>query len=351
MNKKFWLSVLICVALPVILVELLLRLVPFINNFYLSKTDVVYSIPSGSHYRHYYFIGSSHVAAAIDEKILNKELNPDGIIVHNVGRGSSTGTVFYMALQRLAKEGLLDSAKVFMEAPRRLAYYSESKYGGEWINSQNVHLIIPYLNTRSFIEFWKYSGNTFAIKMEASLNYLFYSMRISSLVREIMQRNTLRELVSKVIRKKGNGNMEEHEMQNGNDLTDKGGIKVDSLSVLDARKLACAYFGEMARNQKLLDISTWQHSRLNDIIALLDKYNCKLILYDMPISSVEAQTFETDIAKQNRLSCQKYTDNCGIPYITFDFSDYTDADFPDLWHVSQEKAIEYSTQFAKKLQP
>lgn len=350
MKKKFWLSFVIFIILPIILAELLFRCIPFINNFYLSKTDVVYSVKPDSNKIHYYFIGSSHVAAAIDEQILNDQLKSDSITAFNVGRGTSTGTVFYLALEKLAREGLLNNAKVFLEAPRGISFYTESKFGGEWINSQNIHLLIPYLDTRSFIEFWKYSGNTFPTKIDVSLNYLFYTMRVSSLIREILQRNSFKELIDKILGNTGNKMINEPEIQSEQNLTAKGGIKVDSMSVADARKLAYAYFNEVAHNQKIVSVSGWQQSRLNDIIKLLDKYNAELVLYDMPISSVEAQIFQTDIANQNRQNFRKYLDDHQPQYISFDFSTYTDADFPDLWHVSKDKSVEYTYSFAKKLQ-
>lgn len=350
MSTKFWLNCLIFILLPIILVELLFRFIPFVNNFYLSKTDVVYAVRSDDTRKHYYFIGSSHVAAAINDKIFNSQLRSDSITTFNLGRGSSTSTVFYLALVKLAQQGLLNNAKVFIEAPRGLAYYKDSKYGGEWINNENIHLLIPYLDSHTFVEFWRYSENSFSTKIDVSLNYLLYTMRVSSLTREILQRNSFKELINKISAYPGNKKINLPESQSKNKLTTKGGIKADSLSIADARKHAYGYFNEEAHNQKIISVSSWQRSRLNDIMKLLDEYNCELVLYDMPISSVEAQIFQTDIAKQNIVNFLKFLEGHNTPYISFDFSGYTDADFPDLWHLSQKKSKEYSYNFAKKLQ-
>jgi hypothetical protein len=349
MKKKLLSRLLLYVLIPFILAELLLRIIPVANNFYLSKTDLFYPVKADTNSAgHYYFIGSSHVAVAINEEAINAHLKSDTIIAYNAGRGYSSGTVFYMALKKLADDGLLNNVMVFLEAPRGLPYFSDNR-NDSWINENNVHLLIPYLDRQSFIEFWKYSANSFSTKMKLSMNYFFYTIRIGSLIREIFQRNTLEELVTKVF----NAtiiNMHKTEIQPDPNLTDKGGVKTDPTSIANARKSAYAYFKSLAENQKVVDIADWQKSRLNDIIRLLKENNSELILFDMPISSVEAQSFQTKIAKQNITNSFKYLDSQNVRFINFSFLKYADSDFPDLWHLSWAKSVEYSNLLVYEIQ-
>lgn len=348
MKKKLLSRLLIYILIPLILTETFLRIIPFANDFYLSKTDLFYSVKNNLNNKaHYYFIGSSHVAVAINEEIINTRLKSENIVAYNAGRGYSTGTIFYLALKKLAKDGLLDNTKIFLEAPRGLPYFSENRTD-KWTNDNNIHLLIPYLDRQLFIDFWKYAADDISTKIKLSLNYFSYTIRLGSLIREVFQRNTLEELVTK-IGNAANTRIHKSEILADSKLSGKGGVKSDSASIVNARKLAYSYFTILSENQKIVEIYDWHNSRLNDIKCLLNNYNSELILFDMPLSSVEANVFQTKIAKQNIKISLNYLDSQKLRYISFSFLKYPDSDFPDLWHLSSEKSVEYTNLLVNEI--
>lgn len=335
--------------LPLVVTELLLRIISSPNEYYLSKADPFYGIKADSNYTYNYFIGTSHVAAAIVTDVFDNELKSENIKAINIGRGSSTSIVFYLGLKRMAKRGLLNNATVFLEAPGGgPASYTDNMKKGDWVKAQNVHLLIPYLDFKTFREFWKYSTNDFSTKTDVSIKYVFYTSRIFSLAKDVYQQNTIKELGRKILfRSKEPESLNVDEQ--GGDMAQKGGIKTDRLNIEKARTLAHDVFKEQSKDQRVIGASDLRISVLNDMINLVKNHNGQLKLFDMPLSSVEEQVHTTDIAKQNFINLSSFLDSTNVDYITFDFSDYTDEDFPDLWHLSAKKSVEYSLSFIEKI--
>lgn len=345
MKRKFILRLLLFVMLPLTITELLLRILPAGNEYYISRVNPFYAITDTTQ-EYYYFVGSSHVAAAIVPEVLNDHFMEENIQVVNAGRGSSSSTVFYYALLKLAERGLLDHSKVFIEAPGGISAYSDNK-NDEWVNSDNVHLMIPFLDWPLFIEFWKYSGNKISTKLELSANFLLYTSRIWSIFKETYNNNTFigifRKISERLLKSMNNHVAQEQNMLN------QGGIKNDSISIEAARNLAFTFFKSEAENQRRISQTVWEKSRLNDINRLLTKHDSQLVIFEMPVSSVEGQVYQTDIARYNIEQFHRFLMEQNIKYMNFDLSTFTDSDFPDLWHLSSKKAVEYTAAILGKL--
>jgi hypothetical protein len=341
MVKKFLLRFLLFLLIPMFTCELVFRLIPSANNFYLSKVDPFYSLRIEKNKKLYLFIGSSHVRAAIIPEIIDDHLKTENIFTFNAARGMSTATTFYYALNKLSEDGLLKNSVVFLEAPGGISSY-ESNVHGDWIDERDVHLIIPYLDKDSYIQFLKYSSNSLSAKWKLSLNYLLYSSRVFSLIKELYNRNSINDIITKVSHK-------EKKQLKEDEMVDQGGIKIDKESIEKARKFAYAYSKEVIESQKPINESQWENSRLNEIIDLLKRNNSCLILFRIPLSSVEEQVYQTEISKQNIEVFRKFLMNKEATFMDIDCSSYRDEDFPDLWHLSKSKAIEFSNEFATLL--
>jgi hypothetical protein len=332
--KKFFKRTSLFLLLPFLTIELILRVVPVFNGLYLEKIDPYLVLSEKDHNQVLIFVGSSRVAALIMPEKLNNHLSKSDIYSINAGRGMTTGMIHYLALQQLEKKGLLKNTTVFVEAPGGLCNYYEN-YKGNWVDDRNIHLIIPYLNTKTLCRFWKYSDNEISTKLAVTTEYFLYSFRIYSITKEMLKKNSIAELVNKISRKHN------RKVEN-NELVERGGIKIDSLSIANARTLAIEDAKLEIQNQKLITLSDWDMSILKDMNTLLNRNNAKLVLFSMPLSSVQAQIYTTEIAKDNILTFREFLAVNKIQYLDVRFSDYTDADFPDLWHISMQKAEEYT---------
>lgn len=336
--KKFFKRVLFFFVVPCFILEITLRLIPDVNNFYLAKAGLFYSLSKEKDQRFCLFMGSSRVAAAILPEIIDTILEEKRIKSFNAGRGMSTSTIYYLALKKLEKEGVLENSFVFLEAPCGFSSCYDTRYG-KWIDEANVHLIIPYLDLTTFIEFWKYSSNKFAVKCKLSVNYFSYTVRMFPLFKEVWDNNSIDQLINKFINRS-------EVVQNENIILARGGIKVDEDAVKAARKFAYSYFEEYAKKMKLIDKSQWEKSRLDDIIKLTKKNNSRLILFNLPVSSLEKKVYEKEISKKNYIIFQDYLRESDITFIDLNHTTYSDEDFPDLWHLSRNKAIEFTNSFS-----
>ncbi|MFO7658957.1 MAG: hypothetical protein R6W78_18000 [Bacteroidales bacterium] len=342
MKKRLVLRFTLFLIIPLIVFEIAFSTIPFFNNHYLKKLDPFYDISMNANRQYFFFFGSSRVAASIVEKQFDDRLKQNGIYTINAGRGMTTSTTYYLAMRTLECRGLLEKSTVFLEAPCGMCSLNDN-YESYWVDDRNIHAIIPYLNFSILTEFWKYSKNNFSTKISVTFNYFFYTNRIFSLLKEIFNRNSLHELYIKIFKIAPVSN------QNLN-LVNRGGIMVDSLSIINARKLAIEYANLEIKEQYLITFNEWNKSRLNDIFNLAKANNSRLILFKMPLSSIQAKVYETKIGKQNINILKSYLDYNKITYHDMNFSEYSDDDFPDLWHISSQRAPEFSNSLIDSLQ-
>ena len=124
--------------------------------------------------------------------------------------------------------------------------------------------------------------------------------------------------------------------QEQNTITE-GGIKVDSVSMLKARALAIEDAKSQLCEQKIISLADCEKSSQNDIKKLLKKNNARLVLFIIPLSSIQSQVYTTAIAQKNIKTFQENLKKVKIEFLTVGFYEYTDVDFPDYWHISKKK--------------
>ena len=339
--KEFLKRIFLFLATLFLAVEISVRVIPVFNDLFLEKIDPFFIFSDKTRNHAQIFIGSSRVGALIMPEIMNSRLSKSNIYCINAGRGMSTGMIHYLALQHLEKKSLLESTAVFIEAPGGLCSYYDD-INGYWVDDRNIHLIIPYLNNKTLRKFWKYSDNKISVKTAVTADYYLYSYRILSYTKELLTKNSFIDLVKKVLKKYKNNN-------ENNELSERGGIKTDSLSIIRARSLAAENANLEIKNQQLIKLTDWNKSILKDIHTLLKRNHAELVLFPMPLSSVQSQIYSTPTARENILTFSKFLADNEIKYLDLDISDYTDDDFPDFWHISEQKAEEFTNQLIDTL--
>lgn len=286
------------------------------------------------------FIGSSRVPATINKEIVEK-LYPHKIAIV-AGRGYMTSGVNYHAITNKIRESpdYLKNAVVLLEYPGGAVYdenFLRERYKVFELSEPDEvampHLLLPHLKYKSFIQFLRNSPNSFRVKNEMVFLYFSSFYRSRSFVREIYK-----SLESPFIEK------EEKR------LVAEGGIRNEGIS--EARDLALFY-----AEQADMDLERSPNLTMEDLdqscIAYLNRLivnnGGRLILYKMPLHSIQDKISYTDNGVKNRNVFDKWLSKNKIRVINLKEFEYSDGDFPDMWHLSIERRDEFTVKLCEEL--
>lgn len=336
--KKVITRAIIFFLIPFFLLEIIFRVIPVFSNEYNRKVNLYKQLYECNEDKKYIFIGSSRVAAAVDVEVIS---NYDSSVCQNMGRGYTTAAIHYLGLKYALKQNpkCLKNTKVFIESPKGFCNYFYT-WEDEWVNEDSPLLIVPYLDFDSFKDFWTHSTNNFFVKVTVSAHYFFRTIRFLTFIKEILDRNSFIDILTKtglVESKKSNSI-----------LADKGGIKTDSESIEKTRSMAVEYYGSLKSQQPVITSVKWGESIFMDMKKLLKENGSELYMFEIPLSSVQGQAYETAGSRENIEEFSNFRKTQNIQYIAIPF-ETTDNDFPDLWHISKEKSIEYSKMLSLKI--
>ncbi|MFP5470113.1 MAG: hypothetical protein ACLGGV_00820 [Bacteroidia bacterium] len=283
----------------------------------------------------YLFIGSSRVPATINTKLMKKL--SQGKTVVNAGRGYTTVGIHYQAIKNKLKKhpDYLRNATVIIEYPGSGIYtnsFSEDKlrvYESNIENEKSMpHLLVPYLDFNSFINFLFESKNSLSTKKEMILIYCSATYRSYQYINE-----KFHSLNAKRIKR-----------ADKNNLASEGGIRNDIIAV--TKQKAISYAKEQKQNilnTPFLTFEAMEKSSLAKLHNLITKNGGKLLLYEMPLHSLQKNVHNTIKAKQNKEIFEKWLKNKKIPVIYNRKFKYNDSHFPDTWHLSKNRRDEFTT--------
>jgi hypothetical protein len=336
--KQILIRIAFFILILFILLELFFSLVPFIEAKYDKRINLYTNLYKVGGTK-YCFIGSSRVAAAVQPDTISMK---NSVFCINAGKGYSTAAIHYLGLKYALKKNkdCLKNTKVFVESPMGFCSFYDN-WNSPWVNEESPNLIIPYLDASSYKDFWRIAGDKFKIKLWVSTNYFIRSVRLFNFSKEMIVQNSLKDILIKT-------NVVKSMQTPSATLTNRGGIKTDSSSVVKAREMAVEYYDNYSKNQNFLTIKDWEQSIFMDMVKLVNDAGGKLIMFEIPLSSVQRQAYETKAAIRNIQEFSDFRKKYQIDYIKVPFRT-TDRDFPDLWHISNEKASEYSNVLAAEI--
>jgi hypothetical protein len=337
MRKYAWKGLLIF-----IIVEIVFRFVIdpvyfyYINSYTIDKTKFTFKqayFPKDKDHIDYLFIGESRTDAAINITEINRRNST--LVAVNAGRGYSTGAVHYWALKKMIRNNpnILKNSNVVIEVAGGVNYtenFEKTKYT---LRDDFVHLILPHLDFSLLKDFIKFSDCKSGSKLRLVLLYS------SSLYRTLpFVKNKLHEMIAK--------------LDHNSSLKGGVGTKAGNLSVEEARQLLIKISTndivhqkqETPLTEKELDYSML--SRINDLVV---RNGGKLFLYEMPVHSIQRAVFETDLSMQNKETFASWAKHNYISIIYIEDFKYSDKDFPDYWHLAQNRSTEFTTKLFDKL--
>ena len=289
----------------------------------------------------YLFIGSSRIPATINPDLIKKL--SDGKTVINAGRGYMTAGIHYQALKYKLNQhpDYLKNALVFIEYPGPNIYtnpFKDDKFRvhEEKNNPANSmpHLMLPYMDTKSLKDFFFESPNSLAVKSEmALLTSGLY--RSSEFINEYFNRLSMTKIFA----------------ESASGLADEGGIRNDNMdaAIEEAKENAKVEKKEI-EEQPALTKALLDKSSLAAIYKLVTEHGGKLIMFDMPLHSVQKDIYSTPKAKASKAILEEWMKEKGIDVIHVPEFQYSDKDFPDTWHLGIDRRDEFSTLLFEEIE-
>jgi hypothetical protein len=282
----------------------------------------------------YLFIGSSRVPATINPSLIMKQ-DPNKIAIV-AGRGYMTEGIHYQALVNKLQSfpNYLKGAKVFIEYPGS-DIYSGSFYENEMkvyepilANDKGMpQLLIPHLNCNSLLTFIKKSKNSNSVKLETVLLFCFSSYRTIPFIKEKFSRLGENFFAAKTKKQ----------------LVSVGGIRNNNFEKAKKEAVEFASIQKIEiQDHPVLSFSDLDKSSLAYINDLISKNGGTLSLYKMPLSSVQEAVFSSDKAIQNKRIFERWLLSKGITVLNNEKFHYQDSDFPDGWHLSEDRRDEFT---------
>jgi hypothetical protein len=285
----------------------------------------------------YIFIGSSRVAASISPtefaQATREAKSPVSAI--NMGRGYTTLVEHFFGLRRIAAampDGL-KGVTVFLEAPGGVP--DLETWRGEWLEHKSPDLLVKTIGISDLWSFWARDSSNFDVKLTVTVGTLSeaiakqgYGWAMLEGIKEIILRHWLWTKPNKA------------------DLPASGGIRTDEAGIQNARRLAVSLATDDIKQERIFPRQSGDETVLKSINDLVIAGGGRLILYRMPLSSVQEQVYTTAIGRKNREITHDLLKAWAIPMLSLNMKT-SDDDFPDNWHLRKSRCSEFTRSLAR----
>lgn len=291
--------------------------------------------------QHFYFVGSSRVAAAVDETTFTATLGSEAHPVQalNLGQGASTMPMHYLGLEKLsrARPSFLRGSVVFIEAPGGLP--DPRRWDSSWVYDQYPLTILPVLDLTSLRRFLSESRTPFSVRAYTAAAYFSHGCRFIPQARDRLMATGDRK-VERGLRAVGAFGPPQPQ----GELTEAGGIQTGLNRIQLARAGAIADTKRLIAEQQPL--GDWQTTVVADIVRLVQSRGGSVVFFEIPISSVQAEEYRTPLRQRERLAfagqAREWKTTLLAPAVAL-----PDEAFPDLWHLDKPGAAVFTEQLAR----
>jgi hypothetical protein len=312
-------------SILLVLIELFFRCMLPTDEWYKEAERLAQSKPI-----RYIFIGSSRVACSINPAEFIKSVG-DGrqqYITINMGRGYSTLVEHCLGVTRVAEAmpDKLNGVVVFLEAPQGLP--DLQTWQNSWFHADNPELLAATMRISDLAAFWpQCSGTDLKTKMLVSAGTVSEAIRL---------RGGWKMLLDNYL----------HPGRNSVTRLPTGGIRQDSQGIQGARRLASVLAENEIKNQREFNSDLWNRTVLKSLNEQIRSAGGRLVLFTMPMSSIQMKIYSTDTGKKNKKTVARLLGDANIPLLEPVFTT-TDDDFPDLWHLSGTRSTEFTRSIAQ----
>lgn len=297
-------------------------------------------------------LGSSRVAAAIDEKQLADQLAaPQGgaLRVWNVSAAWSTLQEQAMALRNLLSRcpESLRGCIVLIEAPGGLPEpvpagpIAPSWAGGRWFNDRNPQTILPLLR-------WEDIPAACRARMPIEDRaYLCFFAIIRPLALFCHH-----DRVHAGVARRGEEWLTQilpaaPQQPPSLDLVSRAGIRTDSASARLHWEMYTEWVARAVRQQTSID---WEQTAAGALVRMVREHGGRVVFFRMPLHSLPMAAYRTPTRLADHSRLLNYLDEHGGGWINPPIV-YADHDFPDLAHLSKSRQAEFTAALADGLTP
>ena len=281
------------------------------------------------------FIGSSRVSAAIDATHF-AEQGETPTTALNFGLGFSKPIQHLFGLRNLieAHPEALEGVTVFLEAPAGLPEYETRD--DPWYFKQSPQMLTYRMQADDMADF-RTRAFPFAKRAEVERLYAMRGLRMFT------YRNWLKRLIDRRFKQKITAKFGSKEIKHeAGDLGTDGGVRNDKAGIELVRE-AVKLEAIKAMQQP---IPPYDQMILKEINELLTPVNGRIVLYDIPLSTVKRSVFVNAASAANREQLRTNLQARGFTTLLPDFK-YTDEDFPDASHLRKSRKKEFTRSLFK----
>ncbi len=282
----------------------------------------------------YIFIGSSRVGCSINPSLFSQTVGSgdnQGITV-NLAKGYTTLVEHLFGILRIADAtpGKLKGTVVFLEAPQ--GDIAVGNWQDGWLHQEYPELLATTMRTHDLGAFWLKSNADVTSKLMVTSSMLSAIPKLKGRWRTVFSGDNFLPKNSSKLAK--------------GPLWLAAEVRTDDDGIKNARNLALADADRRIDNLRPLSADFWDKSVLKSLNAQVTSAGGRLVLFRMPISSIQARIGSTEVGRKNdELVCNALASN-GIPILEPNMMT-TDADFPDLWHLRGSRNAEYTQRVAQ----
>jgi hypothetical protein len=290
----------------------------------------------------YIFVGSSRVAASIDEKYFERAIKHRlgrDVKALNMGMGYCSLADHYFGLRTLLRLNPrnLKGVTVLIEAPSGLPF-SETWRDRWLIRGGSPDLFVPYVGFSDLLTFWRLSSDDLTEKLYMTASKYLMTIRKGGAIRNrtMMDGDGVTRTLLEKARLASRS-------QTSIDLTSAGGIQTDENQIRFVREAAVQNSENEMREQHA--IRSWDQSVLRSIVDLVTASGGTVVLFDTPLNSLQLKPLNTELRKSDRQFFEKVADRWGIPILRPQFKT-VDSDYPDSWHLRRSLSAAYTNAVA-----
>lgn len=324
------------ILLPIVVAEFTVRTVHFSDwfdqCFYIARMDQFVSAKQAL-----VLVGSSRVAAAVDESEFEKlfKSRQSDTKVFNMGMGYSTLVEHFFGLKKVStRRGSLRGFTVLVEAPAGLVDMND--WSGPWASPAAPEILVPYLEPAELCSFWINSSN------DAELKSFVTSAKLSSTILRLKQ---IRRKVTSVLRQKFYAENVAKNLEQSKGLAAAGGIRVDDEGVKLARASAKSAAMSLAAHIGQVD---WDRTVACSLAKYVHAQGGEVIFFEIPVSSTFRKPLQSEIRLRDAESFRMHCKSWNSSYLSVPF-DCSDADFPDVWHLSSALKSSFTHTLVNRL--
>jgi hypothetical protein len=294
------------------------------------------------------FFGTSRTAAAVcEEDFAQRVANTTGQphYAYNMGAGETRLVFHYFGLRNLYKDSprQLKGTTLFIEAPSGLPEYMF--WTDAWIYPRAERNLIPVLRDDDLSRLWR-ADESVEKRLDLSIRYLLWSQRLFSM-RHVFRHESLAlgaKWMEGVLLHLGARAPESQSGFTEEELRIRGGIQADPAITRDAERVFKKYC-EREKNVLNRPWQRWQDTILQDIVDLVHANGGHVVFFEVPQPTIFNRIYGSSLREKDRAVFRAWADQVGATLVRADFV-YTDADFPDNFHLAASLCGAYSTSLA-----